>query len=160
MLIQGGTILHGNRLETGSGLRTQGDSIQSIGKGLTPEREEKLIDAVDCYVLPGLIDIHTHGLKDVLVDKGSLVDYSRLQHEQGVTACVPTLGGSPLENRETMRRGLKETRQFKETPNLVGFRPEITYLADASAGNPDSLSTRSEERRVGKECRSRWSPYH
>ena len=23
-----------------------------------------------------------------------------------------------------------------------------------------SLSVRSEERRVGKECRSRWSPYH
>ena len=22
------------------------------------------------------------------------------------------------------------------------------------------LNTRSEERRVGKECRSRWSPYH
>ena len=24
----------------------------------------------------------------------------------------------------------------------------------------DENSTRSEERRVGKECRSRWSPYH
>ena len=24
----------------------------------------------------------------------------------------------------------------------------------------DSLNARSEERRVGKECRSRWSPYH
>ena len=24
----------------------------------------------------------------------------------------------------------------------------------------DNLDTRSEERRVGKECRSRWSPYH
>ena len=24
----------------------------------------------------------------------------------------------------------------------------------------DSFSARSEERRVGKECRSRWSPYH
>src|SRR5256884_9829537 len=24
----------------------------------------------------------------------------------------------------------------------------------------DQLKTRSEERRVGKECRSRWSPYH
>ena len=23
-----------------------------------------------------------------------------------------------------------------------------------------ALSARSEERRVGKECRSRWSPYH
>src|SRR3712207_7605552 len=25
---------------------------------------------------------------------------------------------------------------------------------------PDQGATRSEERRVGKECRSRWSPYH
>ena len=25
---------------------------------------------------------------------------------------------------------------------------------------PAKLTTRSEERRVGKECRSRWSPYH
>ena len=24
----------------------------------------------------------------------------------------------------------------------------------------DSVKERSEERRVGKECRSRWSPYH
>ena len=24
----------------------------------------------------------------------------------------------------------------------------------------DTLAERSEERRVGKECRSRWSPYH
>ena len=26
--------------------------------------------------------------------------------------------------------------------------------------NPDDIGNRSEERRVGKECRSRWSPYH
>ena len=26
--------------------------------------------------------------------------------------------------------------------------------------SPGTLKTRSEERRVGKECRSRWSPYH
>src|SRR2546430_15601248 len=25
---------------------------------------------------------------------------------------------------------------------------------------PEDLARRSEERRVGKECRSRWSPYH
>ena len=27
-------------------------------------------------------------------------------------------------------------------------------------GMQDKILTRSEERRVGKECRSRWSPYH
>ena len=26
--------------------------------------------------------------------------------------------------------------------------------------SPNGEITRSEERRVGKECRSRWSPYH
>ena len=26
--------------------------------------------------------------------------------------------------------------------------------------NAEVIGTRSEERRVGKECRSRWSPYH
>src|SRR2546429_8763243 len=30
---------------------------------------------------------------------------------------------------------------------------------EEAAGGADRL-TRSEERRVGKECRSRWSPYH
>src|SRR2546430_6096082 len=30
----------------------------------------------------------------------------------------------------------------------------------AIAGGTDALARRSEERRVGKECRSRWSPYH
>ncbi len=32
-----------------------------------------------------------------------------------------------------------------------------TYTTD---GDEIRLSFRSEERRVGKECRSRWSPYH
>ena len=41
----------------------------------------------------------------------------------------------------------------------------ITGVHAAKAGHPGgSLSAadifRSEERRVGKECRSRWSPYH
>ena len=32
--------------------------------------------------------------------------------------------------------------------------------AEETASIPKKGSTRSEERRVGKECRSRWSPYH
>jgi len=34
------------------------------------------------------------------------------------------------------------------------------YLADATAARLLGDGRRSEERRVGKECRSRWSPYH
>src|SRR2546430_15884394 len=49
---------------------------------------------------------------------------------------------------------------------LLGWTVMPSLVATGSVG-PDPLSphdatarTRSEERRVGKECRSRWSPYH
>ena len=38
----------------------------------------------------------------------------------------------------------------------LGADPEVALVPDAGA----ALRGRSEERRVGKECRSRWSPYH
>ena len=36
----------------------------------------------------------------------------------------------------------------------------LSVDAVAVADDENRLSARSEERRVGKECRSRWSPYH
>ena len=45
------------------------------------------------------------------------------------------------------------------------FYMELIYMYDgkveaSSAGEKYIVEKRSEERRVGKECRSRWSPYH
>ena len=40
---------------------------------------------------------------------------------------------------------------------------KIAYVGIGNRGEQiigDFARTRSEERRVGKECRSRWSPYH
>src|SRR2546426_10855369 len=36
---------------------------------------------------------------------------------------------------------------------------QVDFLVASSYGE-GTVSSRSEERRVGKECRSRWSPYH
>src|SRR5260370_41736260 len=44
-----------------------------------------------------------------------------------------------------------------------GLAGVIAYLKRAELDSPqddDGDDKRSEERRVGKECRSRWSPYH
>ena len=40
-----------------------------------------------------------------------------------------------------------------------GFNVGINVDAPVIYAN-DQITYRSEERRVGKECRSRWSPYH
>src|SRR2546425_9231290 len=43
---------------------------------------------------------------------------------------------------------------------VVRDRASAQYGSDAIAGVVNVVLKRSEERRVGKECRSRWSPYH
>ena len=50
---------------------------------------------------------------------------------------------------------LGDTGYFMETTPLCPHNPY-----SASKASADMFTTRSEERRVGKECRSRWSPYH
>src|SRR5574341_1236962 len=58
-----------------------------------------------------------------------------------------------------------ETVSTRKTQLERSFDPEAirqlkqTVEQDILIGGPE-LAARSEERRVGKECRSRWSPYH
>src|SRR2546427_13084892 len=81
-----------------------------------------------------------------------------------------------------LRSRCEEANSREMSPNAVGLsfaktRPTLLTTADAPAtgeGTPGEsrkgseagqitggvVGPRSEERRVGKECRSRWSPYH
>ena len=51
------------------------------------------------------------------------------------------------------------TKPFTPDEMLAAVRKLIQKAAEGKPG-PESDWARSEERRVGKECRSRWSPYH
>ena len=87
----------------------------------------------------------------------------------------------PMELKMTLKRALEVSTELKK---LYDTDPQVTELIDTALkveGMPRHASThaagvvitpeptdyylplatnRSEERRVGKECRSRWSPYH
>ena len=67
-------------------------------------------------------------------------------------------------------KGVQLTKLAQEL-NLTNLTPDIDlteiYVKTAEINRPALQLTgylehfaRSEERRVGKECRSRWSPYH
>src|SRR3712207_1161057 len=49
---------------------------------------------------------------------------------------------------------------FTRLPQDIGAAVDDAVRADPALGRQLQQATRSEERRVGKECRSRWSPYH
>ena len=46
------------------------------------------------------------------------------------------------------------------TSGAAQIVPEADLRKKLEKGEPLNIKLRSEERRVGKECRSRWSPYH
>jgi len=45
-------------------------------------------------------------------------------------------------------------------PAVTPKRRNSQFFLTAAAAQSAGFRARSEERRVGKECRSRWSPYH
>ena len=61
-------------------------------------------------------------------------------------------------------KALKEKRDQEIRDVFTGKSDKfLAIIGPCSADNEDTVCDyllRSEERRVGKECRSRWSPYH
>jgi len=99
----------------------------------------------------------------------------------GVPLCFPWFGPHPAQsdapNHGLVRtealgqrvRGRTVTDHAEQHRDAIGdFRGRVAEVADgvARVETPEgafrgqNLTGRSEERRVGKECRSRWSPYH
>ena len=57
------------------------------------------------------------------------------------------------ERRQKCKRGFATKKEAQEWERMF-------QLQNASDLDMSFEAFRSEERRVGKECRSRWSPYH
>src|SRR5688572_31732796 len=77
----------------------------------------------------------------------------------GVQTCALPISGE----RKVVIRFHRTGFSFADN-RYIGAQRERTVLVGVTLGREidDSIVdvTRSEERRVGKECRSRWSPYH
>src|SRR5258708_27600671 len=78
----------------------------------------------------------------------------------GVQTCALPISFALLADRQAVRKGIVFAE--RRPPRLGQLqRPRLIGQAVLeSPGDVTELLRRSEERRVGKECRSRWSPYH
>src|SRR3712207_7748461 len=78
----------------------------------------------------------------------------------GVQTCALPISGALLEGHHLVEDLLRRLRRDRgpavEAEGLPDPRPEQAEVVVDLRDRAD----RSEERRVGKECRSRWSPYH
>ena len=91
--------------------------------------------------------------------------------EQGILDGVRTVvaeAGANLADLDTFIHGttlatnalISRTGARTALVTTDGFRDTIEMRTESRFEQYDLNLVRSEERRVGKECRSRWSPYH
>ena len=113
--------------------------------------------------------------KKIDLHSGNEISYDVLSLNTGsyVPAMEPLLAGKsiytvkPIENLLVARGRIVEDLKNKDLRiTVVGGGPtgvEVAGNLERLAKNESGrcrITLRSEERRVGKECRSRWSPYH
>ena len=115
------------------------------------------------------IRIKICGLRDVdaaLAASNAGADYLGFNFVEGVRRQIQPAEGvqiltdfraqkSDASNPKTVGLFLNQDPDFV---NETSRNAELDYLQ--LCGDEDADYIRSEERRVGKECRSRWSPYH
>ena len=128
--------------------------------------------------------------REILDSRGNPTVEADIHLESGVSARAGVPSGASTGEREAielrdgdksryMGKGvLKAVQNIDEIigPELLGMESQLQANLDkmmleldatenkaklgANAILAVSMAARSEERRVGKECRSRWSPYH
>ena len=114
-----------------------------------------LTDSANDFIL-GLPKAELHLHLEGTVDPPTLAELSR-RHPTPLPSSnnrYKNIEDSGRVFSEEAARALYEYKDF--TGFLVAFKAVTERLRTAE----DYELVRSEERRVGKECRSRWSPYH
>ena len=106
-------------------------------------------------------------LKDVVFSRdatGKITGIAEVTDMTQISVTNTMKGGINIEKKVTGKADYSKDKFTitTELKNPDGTAYEYDYRVYYGVNNPEygKTRTRSEERRVGKECRSRWSPYH
>src|SRR2546422_7132942 len=111
LLIQNGTILDpSQKLERRADLLLRDGKVAALGTNLG--NAERVIDASDCYVTPGLIDIHVHFREPGDEEEEDIASGSAAAVAGGFTSvcCMPNTK-PPLDNEGQIEFILRESER-------------------------------------------------
>ncbi|GMQ59049.1 N-acetylglucosamine-6-phosphate deacetylase [Vallitalea sediminicola] len=141
MIIKNGNVLVKGKISSRDVLIEDG-KIQ--GFNVSDEKDSQVIDAEGMYVLPGFIDVHTHGGNGIdtnLATKEELKELSGFFATKGVTGYLPTLLTDTHERTceivEIIGNMMKEQ---KDGSKILGIHMEGPFLSREFKGAmPDEL---------------------
>ena len=106
---------------------------------------EEVIDAGGCYLIPGLIDVHTHaaiGCDTSDGDEEGVVKMGRYYAKDGVTGWCPT---TLTLKEDTLIKAVKSVRAYKRPADgakVIGIHLEGPFINREKCGaqNPDNIA--------------------
>ena len=117
--------------ETLTDVTVTGGKIASLARTAADGR-----DCAGARLLPGLIDIHTHGMAGLDTMDGDLDALARAYLKTGVTAFLPTTMTRPLDEVAAVAENAKKVRGGAE---IIGLHLEGPYLS------PDAIGAQNKD---------------
>lgn len=147
MLIKGGMVFQDNKSFAPKDIYFENGRITEMTEhGSGREEVQQVYDATGCYVLPGLIDIHSHGAMGCDASDGDLeglLKILRYQYRQGVTSYCPTTITLPKEGLLNLYKKLGEwegaiypqdIEKKQECAYVLGYHMEGPFLDSLKKG--------------------------
>lgn len=151
MIITGGKVFIDGEFQSVD-IKTENGLIVEIGKKLECGKEDERIQVDGDYVIPGLVDIHTHGAVSYDFSDGAwegLLRIAEYEAAVGVTSfCPTTMTISPKELRNAFLTGRKVVQYLTEKENtdsekvyahILGFHMEGPFI------NPEKKGAQNEK---------------
>ena len=139
MIIKNGKVLNDDYVFVDANVKTEGDKIEKIANCKTCACEGEVIDATDCYVVPGLVETHFHGALGKNFVNDDLDSYeivSRYEAKNGTTSILPTLSAAP-KAKLLSRLDYMKSCMDKDIPDcakMYGVHLEGPFFAEKYKG--------------------------
>ena len=148
ILIKNAKIVLLDRILAGMTVLCKNGRIQKI----SPQNELKadsgtiIIDAMGKYLVPGLIDLHIHGLHEYLIDNGpdDLANICKVLPRYGVTSFLPGVCPLPKGQDAELLSSLAQVRS--EGTQILGFHLEGPFLSLTGALPPEAIGSTDKDR--------------
>jgi len=135
MIIQNAKIILKNRILTNGYIETKEGIISSIGEGKYFGPDNNVIDAKGNILMPGFIDIHTHGALGIDFMDANIEDIKRISeqfYKEGITTFLLTTLTSSKEALLKVCQTVKEAINI--VPSLGGIHLEGPFICSKYKG--------------------------
>ena len=150
MVFKNGKVFTGEKFEQ-KDVRVEDDIIVEVGAGLTIRAGEEMIELGDELLIPGLIDLHTHGCMGYDFSTASKEEIEKMcafYLSKGITSVAATTMTMDYEDYKKAAATIGDYMESVENHNLIGINMEGPFLSVEKKGahDPQYIMDASQEK--------------